>query len=114
MTMMKRMATAGGDAGDRARSPERAMSASEAPPRRVDAQRMIDVVDGAGEAHAADQPDEPRRVAELRRQHRPDQRPGARDRREMVAEQHPARRRVVVVAVGLDVRRRRPACRPAP
>ena len=35
--------------------------------------------------------------------------PGAGDRGEMVAEQHPAGRRMVVVAVGAGVRRRRPA-----
>ena len=56
-----------------------------------------------GEADAADQPDEPGRVAELRREHRADERPGAGDRREMVAEQHPPRRHVVVVAVGPGV-----------
>ena len=71
---------------------ERAMSASEraAAPRR----RPQDdhVVDGAGEADAADQPDEPGRVAELRGEDGPDERPGAGDRREMVPEQHPARR----------------------
>ena len=39
----------------------------------------------------------PGRVAELRRQHRTDQRPGAGDGREVVAEQHPAAGRVVVV-----------------
>jgi hypothetical protein len=61
----------------------------------------------AGEHDAGDEPDEARRVAELRRQDRPDQRPGAGDGREVMAEEHPARRGVVVVAVVLRVRRRR-------
>ena len=42
----------------------------------------------------------PGREAELRREHRADQRAGAGDRREMVAEQDPAVGGVVVVAVG--------------
>ena len=87
----------------------RAMSASE---RAAAARRRPQddhVVDGAGEADAADQPDEPGRIAELRGEDRADERPGARDRREMVAEQHPARGDVVVVAVRPHVRGRRPA-----
>ena len=39
----------------------------------------------------------PGRIAELRREHRADQRPGAGDGGEMVAEQHPPARRIVVV-----------------
>ena len=80
----------------------RAISASDRPPRRVDAHSVIDVVDRAGEADAGDEPDEPGRVAELRRQHRADERPGAGDRREVMAEEHPRLRRVVVVAVVLS------------
>jgi hypothetical protein len=78
------------------------MSASDRPPRRVD----DEIVDRAGEHDADDEPDEPRGVAELRREHGPDERPGAGDRREVVAEQHPARRRVIVVPVILRVRGR--------
>jgi len=67
------------------------------------------VVDAAGEADAADEPDESRRVTELGREHRPDERARAGDRREMMPEQHPAGRDVVVLPVGTDVRRRGPA-----
>ena len=66
-------------------------------------------MDGAGEAHAGDQPDEPGRVAELRREHRPDERPGAGDRGEMMAEEHQPVGRVVVLAVVPHVRGRGPA-----
>ena len=62
------------------------------------------VVHRAGETDARDQPDQARRVAELRRQHRADQRARAGDRREVVAEHHPPRGRVVVGAVVLGVR----------
>ncbi len=48
---------------------------------------------------AGDQPDQPGRVAELRRQDRADQRPGAGDRGEVMAEQHQSVGRMVVVAV---------------
>ena len=51
-----------------------------------------EVVDGAGEADADDEPEEPGCIAELRGEDGPDERPGAGDRGEMVAEQHPARR----------------------
>ena len=66
------------------------------------------IVNGAGEADAADQPDQPWRVAELRRQHRTDERTRPGDRGEMVTEEHPPGRRVVVVPVGAGVRRRDP------
>ena len=68
---------------------------------------MIEVVHRAGEARTPTTSQrKPGHVAELRRQHRPDQRPGAGDRREVVAEQHPAVGRVEVLAVVLRVRRR--------
>ena len=54
----------------------------------------------------ATQPDEARRVAELRGQHRSDQRARAGDGGEVMAEEHPLLRRVVVVPVVLRVRRR--------
>ena len=57
------------------------------------------VLHGAGEADADDQPEQPRQVAELDRQHRADQRPGAGDGGEVVAEQDPLVGRVVVLAV---------------
>ena len=63
------------------------------------------VLHGPGQADAHHQPDQARHVAELDRQHRPDQRARARDRREMVAEEHPAIGRVEVLAVaGTDGR----------
>ena len=64
------------------------------------------VVHGAGETAAGDQPDEAGRPAELRGERRADQRARAGDGREMMAEQHPAARRIVVVAVVFLVRRR--------
>ncbi len=63
----------------------------------------------AGEADADDDPDQSGRVAELRGEHRTDERSGAGDRGEVMTEQHPSRRDVVVVAVGPDVRGRRAA-----
>ena len=89
MTTMKRIAMAAGDAGDRADLGardlgERAAAAARRRPERDE------VVHRAGEADAGEDPDEAGRVAELRREHRPDQRPGAGDGREVVAEEHPA------------------------
>ena len=60
----------------------------------------------AGEADADDEPDQPGRVAELRREHRADERTGAGDRGEVMAEQHPAAGRMIVLAVVQRVRRR--------
>ena len=51
---------------------------------------------GAREADAGDQPDEAGRIAELRREHRTDQRAGAGDGGEVMAEQHPAGGGIVV------------------
>ena len=62
------------------------------------------VVHRAGETDAGDEPDEAGRVAELRRQHRADQRSGAGDGREVMAEHHPPAGGVVVGAVVLGVR----------
>ena len=61
------------------------------------------VVDRARDATSGDQPDEARGVAELGRQHRANQRSGAGDGREMVAEHHPLAGRVVVRAVVLGM-----------
>ena len=49
--------------------------------------------------HAGHEPDEPGRVAELRREHRADQRPGAGDGGEVMAEQHQPMGWMVVLAV---------------
>ena len=68
-----------------------------------------EIVNRARQADARDQPDEPRGEAELSRKHRADQRAGASDGREVMAEQHEPVRRVVVVAVVPDVGRCRPA-----
>ena len=61
-----------------------------------------------GQADADDDPDQPRQIAELHRQHRPDQRPGAGNGREMMAEQHPFVRRMIVLPVVEQHGRRRP------
>ena len=105
MTMMKRMATA---AVKPATGPisMRAISASDLPFRRVEAQRIDHVVHGAGQADAGHEPDEPGQETELGGEHGPDERSRAGDRREMMAEQHPLVRRHEVVAVLLRVRRR--------
>ena len=87
MTMMKRIAIA---AVTPATGPisARAISASDRPPRRDRRPQDDEVVHGAGEADADDQPDQPGRVAELRRQHRADERARAGDGGEVMAEQH--------------------------
>ena len=61
------------------------------------------VLHGPGQADADHQPDQARQIAELDRQHRPDQRTGTRDRREMMAEQDPAVGRIEVLAVAQSV-----------
>jgi len=58
----------------------------------------------AAEAHADHEPGEAGQEAELRREHRPDQRPGAGDRGEVVAEEDPLVGGVVVLAVVLRAR----------
>ena len=98
MTTMNRIAT---PAVKPATGPisARAISASERPLWRTEATRIDEVVHAPAEHRADEQPQEARAVAELRRQHRSDQRPGAGDRGEVVPEQHPLVRRDVVVAV---------------
>ena len=107
MTMMKRIAIAAVDAGDRS-DLDRVISASDRPPRRTEAHKDDEVVHRAREAHAGHEPDEPRRVAELCREHRADQRPRAGDGGEVMPEQHQPMGWMVVLAVVTDVRRRRP------
>jgi hypothetical protein len=58
-----------------------------------------EVLNRAGEDDAREQPQGPGQIAHLRRQHRPHQGSGARDGREMVAEQHIFVRRHVIEAV---------------
>ncbi len=57
------------------------------------------VLHGTGEAHAHHEPDQPRQVAELDGKDGADQRSGARDGGEVVAEQDPAVRGLVILAV---------------
>ena len=66
------------------------------------------VLHRAGQADADHEPDQTRQVAELDRQDRPDQRARSRDRREVVAEEDPAVRRLEVLAVVELVRGRHP------
>ena len=92
-----------GRAGDRAdfRSRDigkRAAAASGGRPERNE------IVHGASEATARDDPHKPRCIAELRREHRTDERSGAGYGGEMMAEEHPPTGRIVVVAVELRVR----------
>ena len=65
-----------------------------------------EVLHGAAEDDAEEDPRVPGEEAELRRQHRADERPRARDGREVVAEEDPAVRGVVVGAVVALVRGR--------
>ena len=104
MTTMKRTAMAPTDAGDRADLGARDLGERPAAAARRGPEDRH-VVHRAGQAAAGDQPDEPGRVAELRGQHRPDQRTGAGDGREMMAEEHPAAGRIVVVPVVFRMRR---------
>ena len=105
MTMMKRIAMA-------AISPAsgliswRAIVASDAPFRRVDPHSEIMSCTAPARQTPATSQSKSGHEAELRRQHRPDERARTGDRREVVAEQHPPRRHVIVVAVSLRVRRR--------
>ena len=66
-----------------------------------------EVLHAAAEDGAGDEPERPRQVAELRRERRPDERPGAGDRREVVAEDHPAVRGHEVAPVVEPLGRRR-------
>jgi hypothetical protein len=56
-------------------------------------------VDRPGQTDPGHQPDEPGCVAELGRQYRPDERPGAGNGREVMTEQDQTMGRVVVVSV---------------
>ena len=77
-----------------------ACQAGQAHVRRAGSRRQHHhVLHRAGQADADDQPDQARQVAELDRQHGPDQRAGPRDRREVMAEEDPAVGGVEVLAV---------------
>jgi hypothetical protein len=65
------------------------------------------VLDGAGENHAGENPERAGQIAHLRRQHRPDQGPRAGNGREMVAEQDDAVGRDVIEPVVAADRRGR-------
>ena len=73
----------------------RIISPSDLASRRVEKNKHDHVLDRPGEHDAGQNPQGSGQVTHLRRKHRPDQRPRAGDRREMMAEQD--------VAVGRDV-----------
>ena len=110
--MTNRIATPAVDAGDRADLGARDLGQRSAAAPRGGPQDD-EVVHRPGQADAGDEPDQPGRVAELSRQHGTDQRARAGDRGEVMTEQHQPMRRMVVVAVVADVRRRRPRSRRA-
>ncbi len=68
-----------------------------------------EVLHGAGEDDADDQPERSRQISHLRREHGADQRPGAGDRREVVAEEDGLIGRAVVEPVVEALRRRQDA-----
>ena len=88
MTTMKRMAMAPVVPATGPIS-VRAMSASERPPRRTEAHSEMKSWTAPARQTPPTIHSRPGRVAELRREHRADQRAGAGDGREMVAEEHP-------------------------
>ena len=75
----------------------RAISASDLPLCRTEATRIEEIVDAARDDRAEEHPEEPGSEAELGREDRADQRARAGDGREMVAEEDPLVRGVVVV-----------------
>ena len=77
-----------------------------APHRRTEDHEILH---RAAEHDADDEPDRPGQETELRRERRADQRAGARDRREVVAEDNPLVGRDEVAAVVQALGRRRPA-----
>ena len=84
-----------------------AICASELPPRRMLADQHEEILHRAGEAHADHDPEQSRQISELRRQHRPDQRPRAADGGEVMAEQHPLVGRMKILPVVVRFGRRR-------
>ena len=65
-----------------------------------------EVLHGTGEADAEHEPQEAGEPAELGREDRPDERPGARDRGEVMSPEDPAVRGMKILAVAARVRRR--------
>ena len=107
MTMMKRMATMAVIPASGEISVARDLRQRLAVPphrRRED----DEVVHRAAEHDAEGQPQQSRQIPELRRQHRPDQRPRAGDGREVMPEEHPLVGRHVVLPVVEPMRRRDP------
>ena len=98
MTMIDEHADDRGDAADRAQFVARHLAERAAAPPDRDRQHQV-VLDAPGEHGADDDPDGARQVAHLHGQHRADQRTGAGDRGEVMAEQHPPVGRHVVGAV---------------
>ena len=62
-----------------------------------------EIVDAAGQARPDHDPGKAGKIAPLRRQHRPDQRPRAGNGRKVVAEQHDPLRRMIIHAVAEPV-----------
>ncbi len=79
------------------------------PSRRSEAKRMTKSCTAPPSDHARDEPQRARQVAELRGQHRADERPRPRDGGEVVAEEHPLVGRHEVAAVAQPLGRRRAA-----
>ena len=96
------------DARRPARSPRVAIWPSDLPSRRIEANRIDQVLHRTAKHDADEDPDRAGQVAELRGQHRPDQRTRAGDRREVVAEDDPPVGRHEVLPVVEPIRRRRP------
>ena len=87
---------------------ERIMSPSERPSRRVDRNSTVMSCTAPANTTPARIHSVPGQIAHLRGEHRADQRAGAGDGGEMMAEQHVAVGRHVIEAVVVAIRRRRP------
>ena len=86
----------------------RAICPSDLPSRRIEKNSDHHVLDRAGEDHADDDPERAGEVAHLGGEHGPDQRAGAGDRGEVVAEQDAPVRRLEVHVVVEPLGRGRP------
>ena len=86
----------------------RAICPSDLPSRRIEKNSDDHVLHRAGEDHADDDPDRAGQVAHLGGEHGPDQRAGAGDRGEVVAEQDAPVRRLEVHVVVEPLGGRRP------
>ena len=73
-------------------------------PAAADARRQHQkILHRPGQTNADDDPEQPRHIPELRRQHRPNQRPRPADRGEVMAEQHPLVGRVIILPIRLRI-----------